>query len=649
MCGIAGYWAAGGLPGADGAEAVLSRMALALGHRGPDGEGVWSDEGAGIGLAHRRLAVIDLSAAGAQPMQNASGVLVFNGEIYNHLQLRERLRGEGRAPAWRGHSDTETLLAAIEAWGMAEALARADGMFAFAHFDRATRRLTLARDRMGEKPLYYGRCGTTLLFASELKALRAFPGFRPAIDRRAAMAYLQLGYVPHPLSIYSNIGKLTPGTSVTFETADAQPVPVPYWSLEAVIAAGRSQPFPGDHAAATAALDGLLGDVVEEQMLSDVPLGAFLSGGIDSSVVTAMMQSRSANRVRTFAIGFEDKRFDESGHAAAVAARLGTRHTTLVVTERDVLDLVGTLPQIYDEPLAAASGLPTILLSRLAAGEVAVVLSGDGGDELFGGYNRHVFAPRIWRQLGWMPRPLRAAAMDMAGAGLGFLSGRHGGDRLLSALGLPASMAERLRPLAGVLGRAESFAGFYAGLVRIWPPEFALPLEGEEPAGVLAAGERFAELGTTGERMMALDAATYLTDEVMAKVDRAAMSASLETRAPLLDRRIVEFAWRLSSADRFGPGGGKRVLRSVLYGRVPAALVDRPKQGFTVPVGAWLRGPLRDWGESLLEEVFLDDYGLGSHKVAMRLWDAHQARQVDAGPALWSLLQLLAWLKVQGA
>lgn len=353
--------------------------------------------------------------------------------------------------------------------------------------------------------------------------------------------------------------------------------------------------------------------------------------------------------MRSFAIGFEDKRFDESGHAQAVAAHLGTLHTTLYVTEQDALDLVGDLPRIYDEPLAAASSLPTILLSRMAGQEVAVALSGDGGDELFGGYNRHVFAPRIWRQVGWLPRGLRAAAMGLAGAGLGALSASSKADRLLAAIGLPASMAERMQPLAGVIGRAESFADFYAGLVRIWPPEYALPLEGEDPAGVLAAGERFAELGATAERMMALDAATYLTDEVMAKVDRAAMSASLETRAPLLDRRVVEFAWRLSSADRFGPGGGKRVLKSVLYGRVPPALVDRPKQGFTVPVGAWLRGPLRAWGESLLEEVFLDDYGLGSHSVAMRLWDAHQAGRVEAGPALWSLLQLLAWLRVQGA
>jgi asparagine synthase (glutamine-hydrolysing) len=651
MCGIAGFWTGAGGPGADGADAALSRMAMALGHRGPDGEGIWHDDDAGIGLAHRRLAILDLSSAGAQPMHGASGagVLVFNGEIYNHLSLRERLGREGRAPDWRGHSDTETLLAAIEAWGMAETLERAEGMFAFAHFDRATRRLTLARDRMGEKPLYYGRCGRALLFASELKAMRAFPGFRPGIDRRAAMAYLQLGYVPHPLSIYRDIAKLTPGTSVTFEAADGRPEEAAYWSLEDVIAQGRQEPFEGDHAAATAALDALLGDVVEEQMLSDAPLGAFLSGGVDSSVVTALMQSRSAQKVRSFAIGFEDSRFDESGHAEAVAAYLGTRHTTLTVTEEDALDLVEALPRIYDEPLAAASSLPMILLSRLAGQEVAVALSGDGGDEMFGGYNRHVFAPRIWRQVGWLPRPLRAAAMGLAGAGLGAIANSRGADRLLSAAGLPASMAERMQHLTGVIGRAESFAGFYAGLVRIWPAEFALPLEGEEPAGVLAATQRFADLGATGERMMALDAATYLTDEVMAKVDRAAMSASLETRAPLLDRRVVDFAWRLSSADRFGPGGGKRVLKSVLYGRVPAALVDRPKQGFTVPVGAWLRGPLRAWGEALLEEVFLDDYGLGSHKVAMRLWDAHQAQRVEAGPALWSLLQLLAWLRGQGA
>lgn len=649
MCGIAGFWSAETGADATSALAKLRRMNDVLYHRGPDGEGYWQEPERGIGLAQRRLAIQDLSPAGAQPMASESAryIIVYNGEIYNHLELREKLAGMGAAAHWRGHSDTETLLAAIEHWGVEQALGQLQGMFAFALWDNRERSLILARDRMGEKPLYYGWSNGDFLFGSELKALRAYPNVNPEIDREAVSAYLRFSYVPAPHTIYRDMRKLPPGSflRLTAHEPDARPEPRPYWSLKTVVEAGAGSRLDLTFAEASTSLEALLGDVVQSQMISDVPLGAFLSGGIDSSLITALMQARAGGQVHSFSIGFDDAQFNEAEHARAVAKHLGTEHTEFLVTEADALDLIAQLPQIFDEPFADSSQLPTILLSRLTRKSVTVALSGDGGDEVFGGYNRHLFGPAIWNRAGRLPDSARKGVGLAAAAAqrLGTSSGKGALAALTAKLGLPVTTVDRLSKFGGAIGRARDFNGFYRELVSTFPEPGEIARAAGEAPSVLDNANALPALSDPAERMMALDALSYLPDDILVKVDRSAMSASLETRAPFLDARIVEHAARLPMPMKIKDRQGKRIIRDILYRHVPRDLIERPKQGFAVPMDAWLRGRLRDWGESLLTPEKLEATGLLRPDKVAQLWRDHQSGRDNAGARLWTILMLQAW------
>jgi asparagine synthase (glutamine-hydrolysing) len=638
MCGIVGAF---GPPGSS--HDWLSRAVQKLHHRGPDDRGLWRDPAGGFAMGQTRLAIQDLSAAGRQPMSSACGryQLVFNGEIYNHLELRDEL-----APRpWNGHSDTETVLACLAEWGVERTLGAMVGMFAFACFDSQDRRLILARDRFGEKPLYYGYAAHTFVFASELKALRPAPAFDATVDRAALASYLRHGYVAGPGCIYAALRKLAPGCWTELTPAllarRALPDARPYWSAVDVARRCAADPLQPDDEAATEELQRLLARAVRGQMLSDVPLGAFLSGGIDSSTVVALMQAQSSLRVRTFSIGFDDLGYDESAHARAVAEHLGTEHTELKLHGADALALVPELPSVYDEPFADASQLPTMLVARLARQHVTVALSGDAGDELFGGYNRYFLGARAWTHIARVPltlrrtlaRGLRAvppASWDRyAALARPLMRGGHAvrmaGDKVhKAARALEASDGDEL----------------YARLVSQWWDE-PLVLGAQPPQ--LGAG-RSGPPNLT-ERMMLLDTVTYLPDDILVKVDRAAMAVSLETRVPLLDHRLFEFAWRLPLRMKIRDGRGKWLLRQLLYRYVPARLIERPKMGFGVPLDSWLRGPLRAWAESLLGEARLRREGFIDAAVVQRRWREHLSGQRNWQYQLWSVLMFEAWLE----
>ena len=623
-------------------------MATSLKHRGPDDEGGYEEAHNGVALAHRRLAILDLSPAGHQPMASACGryVIAFNGEIYNHMELRQELEQLGRAAAWRGHADTETLLAAVSAWGIEAALRKCVGMFALALWDRELRILTLARDRLGEKPLYYGWVQGVFLFASELKALRAYPGFGAQIDRGALALYLRHNCIPAPHTIYQGIRKLPPGTLLTIATGDEDAKPMPYWSLGEAAERGQDDLFPGDEVEAADELERLLGGAVAGQMVADVPLGAFLSGGIDSTTVVAMMQARSRQPVRTFTIGFHEGAYNEATEAKLVAAHLGTQHTELYVSPAEAMALIPRLPSLYDEPFADSSQIPTFLVSQLARQQVTVSLSGDGGDELFGGYNRHYWAAHLWRRLGHLPRPLRgvlAAAMQALPP--------TAWDTMFAALGrfLPRSLRQRnpgdkLHKLAEVVA-ARDPEDIYLNLVSHWKSPLEVVRADAEPATLLTDPAARVRLEGFENRMMYLDSVTYLPDDILTKVDRAAMGVSLETRVPMLDHRVVEFAWRLPLAMKIRRGQGKWLLRQVLYRHVPPELVERPKAGFGLPVGDWLRGPLRDWAESLLNEHRLGQEGFFHPAPIRALWAEHLSGRRNGSYHLWDVLMFQAWLE----
>jgi asparagine synthase (glutamine-hydrolysing) len=639
MCGIAGFLTQAAV---GGSSAIASRMADCMIHRGPDDSGVWVDEAAGVALAHRRLAILDLSPAGHQPMLLAGGrfVVVFNGEIYNHLELREELASR----IWRGHSDTETLLAAFERWGIEATLKKCVGMFAIALWDREGRVLTLARDRLGEKPLFYGWQGETLLFGSELKALKAHPAFGAEIDRDALALFLRHNAVPTPYSIYRGIRKLPPGTFLQLHAGQKDPQPVAYWSARLVAEAGQRNLFRGNDREAADELERLLRKSIAGQMLADVPLGAFLSGGIDSTTVVALMQAQSARPVKTFTIGFKEAGYNEAEHAQAVARHLGTEHTELYVTPQDAMDVIPSLSAIYDEPFADSSQIPTCLVSRLARSHVTVSLSGDGGDELFGGYNRYFWARNLWRKLGWLPRPLRAAlagvlttlppaAWDTAFRKL---------ERWLPARLRYATPGDKLHKAAEILA-VRSPEEIYLGLVSHWKNPAQLVVGSVEPLTLLTDPGQQADLPDFEQRMMLLDTLTYLPDDILTKVDRAAMAESLETRVPLLDHRVVEFAWRLPLNMKIRHGQGKWLLRQLLYRHVPQSLMERPKMGFGVPIDQWLRGPLKAWAAALIEPGRLVREGFFDPAPIQRKWLEHQAGARNWSYYLWDVLMFQAW------
>jgi len=645
MCGIIGFLDPGLAGNGEGARVLARRMAQALAHRGPDGSGEYADPAVGLGFGHRRLAIIELSDAGAQPMVSRCGrfVLTYNGELYNYRALRQELEEAGGPHLpWRGDSDTEVLLASCQRWGVRGALERAVGMFAFGLWDSEGRTLTLARDRMGEKPLYYGRAGSAFVFGSELKALRAHPGFEAGLDLESLALFLRHQHVPAPRCIYRDAYKLPPGCLLSVGVGGGLPAPEAYWSLSGVADRAVEAPFAGGEDEARDRLEALLREAVAGQMVSDVPLGALLSGGVDSSLVTALMQAQSARPVQSFTIGFSDRNFDESADAALVAAHLGTAHTSLTATPEDALGLVESLPEVYDEPFSDASQLPTCLVSRLTREHVTVCLTGDGGDEVFAGYNRHVSAPAIWARLGGLPVPVRrglASAMRWLSPA--------GYDALFRAAGLLAPRLGRVRTpglkahkLADALPALDR-EDLYRRLVSTW----------QDPAGLLAGGGGGVAGRIAMERptlpdfvrfMQHADSLTYLPG-VLHKVDRATMAVSLESRAPYLDHRVVEFAWRLPVSMLVAGGRGKGILRRVLERHVPAHLVDRPKAGFDVPLARWLRGPLKGWASELLAPDRLRRQGLFDVEVVARQWADHQSGRRENQSRLWALLMFQAW------
>ncbi|MEO5368933.1 MAG: asparagine synthase (glutamine-hydrolyzing) [Magnetococcus sp. DMHC-1] len=642
MCGITGFFSPRRETTASLLEQQVGRMNDALAHRGPDASGIWTDPQAGIALGHRRLAILDLSPNGQQPMVAASGryVTVFNGEIYNFADLRRQLTDQNAAPAWRGHSDTEVMLAALDHWGVEGALPHLHGMFALAIWDRQNHLLHLVRDRIGKKPLYYGWFGGIFGFASELTALRAHPAWNGKIDRQALTTYLRHGYVPDPFSIFLGIAKLTPGSILTLPTDSiAQgelPQPQSYWSLATWTAADPPVAESVDETTALQELDRLLHQAVSERMVADVPLGAFLSGGMDSSLITAYMQAHAEQPVRTFTIGFHEAGFDEAVYARAVAAHLGTRHTELYLTAADALAVIPRLATLSDEPFADASLLPMFLVSRLAREEVTVALSGDGGDEFFCGYGRYRQALAAWQRMATLSPLLR----HLAGGILG-----HIPEQVWQ---IANHVTPRLNPRRGTIWsnllRHGSPDLLYQYLVSCHLDPARLVVNGTEPATRFLNPEQWGGSPDFCTRMMFLDAHTYLPGSVLVKVDRATMAVGLEARAPLLDTRIIEWAWRLPRHLKLRPQGGKWLLRRLLRNHLPAHLIERPKQGFGVPVGSWLRGPLRPWGEALLAPERLHREGWLNPQAVGEVWAAHQAGRRQEGELLWAILMFQAWL-----
>lgn len=653
MCGLIGFHSS---VSAESLDRVALNMADALAHRGPDDRGVWVDETCGLALAHRRLAVLDLSPSGRQPMHSDDQrhVIVFNGEIYNHLELRAQLEQQGRAPTWRGQSDTETLIACHQAWGIENTLAAATGMFAFALWDRQTRRLVLARDRMGEKPLYWTWTGNALIFGSELKAMRRHPGWQAQVSRPALASFMRHGYIAAPHSIYEGVFKLPAGHWLDIpldrpELARAAQ-PQAYWSLNDTVRDGIANPLEGDPEQAVDLLESELMRAIGGQMLSDVPLGAFLSGGIDSSAVVALMQSRSARPIKTFTIGFDDPRFNEAPHAASIAKHLGTDHTELYIDPSDALDLVPGLSERYDEPFADSSQIPTLMVSKLTRQHVTVALSGDGGDELFGGYNTFRFAPGLWRRIQRIPAPLRGL-----GASLLMRVPPSGWDAVLGRL-RSASFSgsgrrlhgDKVHKLSGLLS-APHEREFYRRLSSHWLQPEDLVAGSSEAATLMTDNEALKDVDSFEHYMMAASAGMYMPDDILVKVDRAAMSQSLEVRVPMLDHKVVELAWRMPLAWKIRQDKGKWPLRQLLFRHVPEALFERPKKGFSIPLAQWLRGPLKDWADSLLEPARLQREGYLNPGPVQRAWRQHLDGEQDHSSRLWCVLTFQAWLQEQRA
>ena len=665
MCGVTGLF---GPIKNYSLKDVAELMTGSLVHRGPDDDGVWLDADSRIALGHRRLAILDLSSQGHQPMLSSNGryVMVFNGEIYNHLELRNELEKESvnSAPqSWRGHSDTETLLACVSLWGVKKALERSVGMFALAVWDRFERQLYLGRDRIGEKPLYYGWVGGAFVFASELKALKCFPEFANPVDRNVLALYLRHCYVPSPYSIYENIFKLEPGCllTITDQAIKNPPSAIPkaplsengfildrWWSLESLVSdCGQNQIT--DERTAIEMLETRLIESIKLQSIADVPLGAFLSGGIDSSSIVSLMQQHSSRPVKTFTIGFEEDGYNEAVYAKDIAKHLGTEHIELYMSSSDALSIIADLPQIYDEPFADSSQIPTHLVFCRARSEMKVALSGDGGDELFGGYNRYFWAQRIWNKVAWLPKPLRSILSNIITT---IPTGSW--DSLAKPFNacLPLKkrhtlVGDKAHKLASRLKNVNDLEELYYSLVSEWEDPAKVVLNSKEPSSILEKQSFFSGWEENEHRMMYCDAMTYLPDDILCKVDRAAMKVGLETRVPFLDHRVVELAWRLPLNLKIRNGQGKWVLRQVLNKYVPQKLIDRPKAGFAVPVEEWLPGPLMGWAEALLDESRLKREGYFDPNPIRKRWMEHRTGARNWTASLWTVIMFQTWLESQ--
>ncbi|HUB97438.1 MAG TPA: asparagine synthase (glutamine-hydrolyzing) [Stellaceae bacterium] len=639
MCGITGLWDRRNRADADVA-AIVRAMTDTLVYRGPDAGDVWADPEARIALGHRRLSIVDLSPAGAQPMVSSCGrfVLSYNGEVYNADELRPELEAAGRR--FRGHCDTEVIVEGAAVWGVEATVKRLIGMFAMALWDRRDRVLCLVRDRVGIKPVYWADFSGRFLFGSELKALRADAGWTPALDRDALAAYMRFGYVPGPSSIYRGVKKLQPGTILTVRDG-GEPSAAPYWSLEDIARQGQAARFDLSEPEAEDRLDALLRDAVGRRMVADVPLGAFLSGGIDSSTVVALMQAQSTRPVRSFSIGFHEQGFDEAQHAKAVARHLGTDHTELYVSPDHALSVIPRLADMYDEPFADASQIPTFLVSEMTRRHVTVALSGDGGDELFAGYTRYFRATLMWNAIEAAPAALRS----LAASGVRALS-----PATWTALGAliperrrPDQLGDKMHKLAGVLDGEPEASAFYQQVISLWVDPESVVRDSVEPKGVLGCADVKALVPDFVERMQYLDTLTYLPDDILTKVDRASMAVSLEARVPILDHRVVAFSWMLPAALKAGDRVGKRLLRRVLHRYVPRELVERPKMGFGVPIKSWLRHELRDWAETLLDERTLAADGIFDPGPIRQRWREHLEGVRNWQYQLWAVLMFQAW------
>ncbi len=642
MCGFAGFLGSSGP--ASASDAIVKRMADAIRHRGPDDSGTFTDDASGLALGHRRLSIIDLSPAGHQPMISSSGrfVITFNGEIYNFAAIRMELESSNLAPHWRGHSDTEVLLAAIEAWGTAAAVKRCAGMFAFAVFDRQTRNLTLARDRLGEKPLYYGMLGAVFLFGSDLAALKQHPSWQGEIDRDALTLLLRYNSIPAPHSIYRGIKKLLPGCILEFKSG-VEPRVAPYWDAAHEISNASANPFSGSATEAVDETERLIRQSLAGQMIADVPLGAFLSGGIDSSTVVALMQTISTRPVKTFSIGFHETGYNEAPHAKAVAQHLGTEHTELYVTDAEAIATVSRLAAVYSEPFADSSQIPMLLVSELSRRHVTVALSGDGGDELFSGYTRYALGQKTWDRLRHIPAPLRRTIAKAVTA-----AGPEALNRLLRPATSLLPQRYRTQRPGDTLVKGASVAALnslddvYRVLVSHWLAPADLVIGGSEPA-LRHSRDLLQDLDPV-RRMMHEDLVRYLPDDILAKVDRAAMSVSLETRVPLLDHRLVEFSASLPMHILRHEGQSKWPLREILFRHVPRHLIERPKMGFGIPLDTWLRGPLRDWAENLLAESRLTNDGFFHAAPIRKAWTDHLSGNRNMHHPLWEILMFQSWL-----
>ena len=645
MCGIVGFWRNTSDQTTDWLEETALTMANTLVHRGPDDSGTWVDPGIGIAFGHRRLSIIDVSKAGHQPMVSSDGryVITYNGEIYNFRELRQELEKKGHS--FLGHSDTEVMLASFVEWGIIVSLERFNGMFAFSVWDRRDRLLWLARDRIGEKPLYYGVQNGTLFFASELKAIRAYPKFKPEIDHNALASFLRFSYVPAPWSIYRGILKLLPGHFIQIKSPDENHESEPYWSLESVVKKGHQNPFSGSNEEAVNELEKCLKKTVSSRMVSDVPLGAFLSGGIDSSTIVALMQSQSDRPVNTFTIGFHEQEFNEAVYAKKVAEHLGTNHTELYINPQEAMDIIPKLPEIYDEPFADSSQIPTHLISVLARKHVKVSLSGDGGDELFAGYNRYLIAERFWKMAGRIPNTLKNRTAD-------FVSriSRESIERVYGKIenSLPRKMkvsqpTEKLYKLARVLRATSTPQAVYKRIVSIIHAPEELLTSGNELTTKHDSETLWQEIDNTVLTMVYLDLMTYHPDDILQKVDRAAMSVSLETRVPYLDHNLVEFIMRLPLDMKISKGSSKWILRQVLYRYLPKELVERPKMGFAVPVGDWIKRSMREWAQELITQKRIEEEGYFNPKAVEEMYNQHLSGKFNHTHELWNILMFQSW------